>query len=114
VAGEMLELGPTSPEWHRKIGRKLVNCGIDNLVAVQGDARCIRDAALEAGINPDQAVFFPDAFEAAKYCKTLLEPGDVVLIKGSRGVHLERVTELLVKPASYRSGACPEVPERMV
>ncbi len=114
VAGEMLELGPTSPEWHRQIGRKLVECGVDNLVAVQGDARFIREGALEAGIHANKAVFFPDASEAAVYCQSLLEPGDVVLVKGSRGVNLERVTELLVKLISYPSGVSPEVPERMV
>jgi len=114
VAGEMLELGPTSPEWHRQTGRKLVECRIDNLVAVQGDARFIRDGALEAGMDPGRAVFFPDAAAAAGYCESLLEPGDVVLVKGSRGVNLERVTELLTKPISYPSGVSPEVPERMV
>lgn len=113
VAGEMLELGPTSPQWHRKIGRKLVECGVDNLVAVQGDARFIREGALEAGIEPAKAVYLPDANEAARYCESLLEPGDVVLVKGSRGVNLERVTELLVKLISYPSGLLPEVPERM-
>lgn len=114
VAGEMLELGPTSPEWHRKIGRTLAKCCVDSLVAVQGDARFIREGALEVGFNPGRAVFFPDAIEAADYCKTLLEPGDVVLIKGSRGVHLERVTELLAKNISNPSGACSGVSERTV
>ena len=55
VAGEMLELGPTSPDWHRKIGQKLLECGIDRLVAVQGDARFIREGALEAGMDPARA-----------------------------------------------------------
>ena len=114
VAGEMLELGPTSPEWHRQIGRKVVECGIDGLVAVQGDARFIREGALEAGMDITKAVFFPSAQEAARYCESLLEPGDVVLVKGSRGVNLERVTELLAKSMTHPSGACHEVPERMV
>lgn len=114
VAGEMLELGPTSPEWHRQIGRKAAECGIDGLVAVQGDARFIREGALEAGMDPNKAVFFPGAQEAGRYCKSLLEPGDVVLVKGSRGVNLERVTELLAKSIAHPSGACHEVPERMV
>ncbi len=113
VAGEMLELGSSSPEWHRMIGRKAVSCGIDNLVAVQGDARFIRDGALEAGIDPDRVAFFPNAFEAAEYCKNLLKAGDTVLVKGSRGVHLERITELLAKPISDPAGTSPEVPERM-
>jgi UDP-N-acetylmuramoyl-tripeptide--D-alanyl-D-alanine ligase len=114
VAGEMLELGPTSPEWHRKIGRKLAECRIDGLVAVQGDARFIREGALEGGLDPTKAVFFPSAPEAARYCGSLLGPGDVVLVKGSRGVNLERVTELLAESIGYPSRACHEVPERMV
>ncbi len=112
VAGEMLELGSTSPEWHRRIGRKLAECGIDNVVAVQGNARYIREAALDAGLEPGNAVFFQTAAEAAGFCKDILEPGDVVLVKGSRGVNLERVTELLTKPMRNPSDLCREVPER--
>lgn len=114
VAGEMLELGPTSPEWHRQIGRKLAESRIDGLVAVHGDARFIREGALEAGLDPARAVFFPSAQEAAPYCAGLLKPGDVVLIKGSRGVNLEKVTELLAKSLEFPPGNCREVPERTV
>lgn len=114
VAGEMLELGPSSPEWHRKIGRKLVECGIDNLVAVQGNARFIREGAIGAGMGPDKAMFFPSVPPAAKYCKELIEAGDVVLVKGSRGVKLERVTELLTESCCDHASTCNEVPERMV
>ena len=112
VAGEMLELGPTSPDWHRQIGRKLAESRIDGLVAVQGDARFIREGALEAGLDPAKAVFFSSAEEAARYCCSLLTPGDVVLVKGSRGVNLEKVTELLAKSIELPSGDCREVPER--
>lgn len=114
VAGEMLELGPTSPEWHRKVGRKLVACSVDYLIAVQGDAKYFREGALEVGMDPAKAVFFADVSEAASYCQNLVKPGDVVLVKGSRGVMLEKVTELLSKPICYPSGISPEVPERMV
>jgi UDP-N-acetylmuramoyl-tripeptide--D-alanyl-D-alanine ligase len=114
VAGEMLELGPSSPEWHGKIGRKLVEWGIDGLIAVQGDARFIREGALEAGMDPAKAMFFASAAEAARYCSSLLEPGDVVLVKGSRGVNLEKVTELLAKSFGYPSSVSHKVPERMV
>jgi UDP-N-acetylmuramoyl-tripeptide--D-alanyl-D-alanine ligase len=114
VAGEMLELGPTSAEWHRRIGRKLVECGVEYIVAVQGDARFIREGALEAGLDPARVVLFLNSTEAARYCEGLLEPGDVVLVKGSRGVNLERVTEVLAKSCGYPSGASCKVPERMV
>lgn len=114
VAGEMLELGPTSPEWHLQIGRKLAECNVDGLIAVQGDARFIREGALGAGLDPARAVFFPNADEAARYCNSLIEPGDIVLVKGSRGVNLERVTEMLAKSREHPSGKCGEVPKKAV
>jgi len=114
VAGEMLELGPTSPELHRRIGRRLVESGVDHIVAVQGNARYIREGALEAGIDPGKAVFFSDAASAAEYCERLVGPGDLVLVKGSRGVNLERVTELLTNSLSNPSGVRRGVPEKAV
>lgn len=95
VAGEMLELGPESSELHRKAGRKAVECGVDWLLAVQGDARSLLEGAAAAGLARERGRFFPAAHEAGEYCGALLEPGDVVLVKGSRGVHLETVIGLL-------------------
>lgn len=95
VAGEMLELGESSPTWHRKIGQKCAENGVDWLWAVQGDARFFLEGAAEAGMPGERMRFFPTAREAAERCATLLEPGDVLLVKGSRGVHLEKVVELL-------------------
>ena len=95
VAGEMLELGSTSPELHKEIGRLCVKNGVDWLLAVQGDARFLLEGALEAGLPADRGVFFSTYGEAAEYCSNLFRPADVVLIKGSRGVHLEKVVELL-------------------
>lgn len=95
VAGEMLELGPTSPELHRQTGRKGAQVGIDWLIAVQGNARFILEGAIQAGLPAVRTRFFPDAERAGKFCRGLIEPGDVVLVKGSRGVHLERVVETL-------------------
>lgn len=103
VAGEMLELGPSAPEWHREIGRKCAEISIDWLVAVQGDARFFLEGAEERGLPPGRAQFFASAAEAGEFCKTLLEPDDLVLIKGSRAVHLEKVIELLV----FRSKETP-------
>src|SRR5712692_2024670 len=95
VAGEMLELGQESPAWHRKVGRKAAECGVDWLLGVQGDARFLLEGATEAGFPEDRGRFCSNAEQAAEYCRRLLQPGDVVLIKGSRGVHLEKVIELL-------------------
>jgi len=95
VAGEMLELGPTSPEWHRKVGRKAAESGVEWLLGVQGNAQCFLEGASEAGLPPEHLRFFPSAEAAAEFLAELVRPGDVVLVKGSRGVHLEKVVEVL-------------------
>jgi UDP-N-acetylmuramoyl-tripeptide--D-alanyl-D-alanine ligase len=95
VAGEMLELGPTSPELHRDVGRKCASNGADWVVAVQGDAQFIAEGAVDGGIPPLHVRFFPEAKSAGEFCQTLIAPGDVILVKGSRGVHLETVIEVL-------------------
>ena len=95
IAGEMLELGPTSPELHRQVGRKCAASQIDWLIAVQGDARYFLEGAQEAGLAKERGVLFENAGDAAEFCQGLLQPGDVILVKGSRAVHLEKVVELL-------------------
>ncbi len=97
VAGEMLELGAASPDLHRAVGRRCAQTGVEQVIAVQGDARYIAEGAIEGGIPASRARFFPDAKSAAKFCQALVAPGDVFLVKGSRGVHLEAVIELLAK-----------------
>ncbi len=96
VAGEMLELGKTSPELHRAAGQRAaaVAC-IDWIIGVQGDAARLVEGATEAGHPPERAKFFPDAAEAAEFLIGLVAPGDLLLVKGSRGVKMERVVEAL-------------------
>jgi UDP-N-acetylmuramoyl-tripeptide--D-alanyl-D-alanine ligase len=95
VAGEMLELGPQSPQLHEETGRRCAETNLSWLIAVQGDARFFVEGAVAAGLPLQQTRFFPDARGAGEFCRSLLEPGDVVLVKGSRGVHLETVIEIL-------------------
>jgi UDP-N-acetylmuramoyl-tripeptide--D-alanyl-D-alanine ligase len=99
VAGEMLELGATSPELHRAVGRNCAANGAEWVIGVQGDARFLVEGAIEAGVASPRARFFPEAKSAAEFCQTLAAPGDVILVKGSRGVHLETVTEMLRQSA---------------
>jgi len=106
VAGEMLELGPTSPELHRAIGRMCAQSGVSWLIATQGDARFFLEGAAEGGIPPAHLRFFPDAKQAGEFCQALVVPGDVVLVKGSRGVHLETAIELL-RVSVVAAGAAP-------
>jgi len=95
VAGEMLELGPQTPKLHHETGRKCAESNLSWLIAVQGDARFFLEGAVAAGLPPAQTRFFSDARSAGEFCRSLLGPGDVVLVKGSRGVHLETVIEML-------------------
>ncbi len=96
VAGEMLELGKTSPELHRAAGQRAATVAcIDWIIGVQGDAARLVEGATEAGHPPERAKFFPDAAEAAEFLTGLVAPGDLLLVKGSRGVKMERVVEAL-------------------
>lgn len=90
VAGEMLELGEKSALLHADCGRAAAESGIDLVVAVQGQAEHLATTACAAGVA---SIFLPDAEAAGQWLAQNLRPGDVVLIKGSRGVHLERAIQ---------------------
>jgi UDP-N-acetylmuramoyl-tripeptide--D-alanyl-D-alanine ligase len=91
----MLELGPTSPELHRGVGCKSAESGAAWVIGVQGNAQFLVEGAVEAGFPISHTRYFPDARSAGEFCQALIAPGDVILVKGSRGVHLETVIELL-------------------
>jgi UDP-N-acetylmuramoyl-tripeptide--D-alanyl-D-alanine ligase len=93
VAGEMLELGASSPDQHRDVGRRCAALGMDWIVAVQGDARFFLEGAVGAGMPLERTKFFPNALEAVEFCRAIIQPGDLVLVKGSRGVQMEKVVE---------------------
>ena len=92
VAGEMLELGAHGPALHTECGHVAAEAGLDFVVAVQGNAAHLAAAACAGGVP---SMFLPDAEAAGQWLRQNLQPGDVVLIKGSRGVHLERAIEAL-------------------
>ncbi len=90
VAGEMLEMGEHSPALHIACGRAAAEAGLDLVVAVEGNAEHLAMAACAGGVP---AVFLRDAETTGQWLAQNLRPGDVVLVKGSRGVHLERAIE---------------------
>ncbi|HMV86524.1 MAG TPA: UDP-N-acetylmuramoyl-tripeptide--D-alanyl-D-alanine ligase [Blastocatellia bacterium] len=96
VAGEMLELGEQGIELHRHCGRQMAALGIgkiDWLVGVRGLAKDLVEGARNAGLS--QAVFCESPEEAAERLIAETHPGDLVLVKGSRGVRTEKVIEKL-------------------
>lgn len=111
AAGEMLELGPTSAELHREAGLSAAALGkLDWIIGVQGDAESLVRGAVEAGQPIARAKFFGSSEEAGAFLKNLIEPGDVVLVKGSRGVKMERVVEALdARFARAQAGAVASV-----
>ncbi len=97
VAGEMLELGPAGEELHRRSGQHMAKKGIDILVGVRGLAKPMVEAAAVAGM---QAVFVATPEEAGEWLAREGRAGDVVLLKASRGVKLERALETVVSRQS--------------
>lgn len=97
IAGEMLELGPEAAMLHAECGRAAAFAGIDTIVGVRGLARELASAAEEAGTH---AQFFDTPEEAGVWLRETLQPGDLVLLKGSRGVRLERALDALPSPAA--------------
>ena len=91
VAGEMLELGERAPALHAACGRAAAEAGIDMVVGVSGNAEHLATAACSGGVT---SIFLADAEAAGQWLAANLRPGDVVLVKGSRGVRLERSIEV--------------------
>ena len=96
VLGEMLELGRWAEPLHRDVGNYAAEYGIHVLVGIRGAASYMLDAAKRAGLRADAAFFFEDPAEAGRLVRTLAQPGDAILFKGSRGVHVERALEQFV------------------
>lgn len=95
VAGEMLELGANAADIHTETGKQIAGAGIDLLLGVRGLANKLVEGARHAGLS--NAEFVADSQAAAERVAEIIRPGDVVLIKGSRGVRTEVVIEKLLE-----------------
>jgi UDP-N-acetylmuramoyl-tripeptide--D-alanyl-D-alanine ligase len=99
VAGEMLELGELGPALHTACGKAAAEAGLDMVVGVRGNAEHLATAACAGGVA---SLFLPDAEAAGRWLAQNLRAGDVVLVKGSRGVRLERAIEAVKQQAVPR------------
>ncbi len=98
VLGDMLELGSYEEVGHRLVGRRAREVA-DLLVTVGVRARLIADEAREAGLPADAVVELEDSEQALAYLRPNIRRGDVVLLKGSRGIKLDRIVPALeVRP----------------
>jgi UDP-N-acetylmuramoyl-tripeptide--D-alanyl-D-alanine ligase len=94
VLGDMLELGASSDEAHREVGRLVAALPADEFVGLGRASRVAVEAAREAGLPEAHALMTFEDIVA--HLLKRLAPGDVVLVKGSRGMRMERVVDALV------------------
>ena len=96
VLGEMLELGDHALALHEHVGRAAARAGLDLLIVVGGAAAAaLGDAAVAGGMPRASVRHFETSGEAAAAAATLVTDGDLVLVKGSRGVRTDRVVDRL-------------------
>jgi UDP-N-acetylmuramoyl-tripeptide--D-alanyl-D-alanine ligase len=110
--GEMRELGDRAEEMHRRIGSEAAKLGIDILISCGIFGRAMADGALANGMKPEQVHVIEDTPEAGLFIQEMIQPGDIILAKGSEGgkpsspnwgkvagVRMERVIkELMAEP----------------
>lgn len=99
VLGDMFELGSISEESHIEVGRYLVKCGVVRLVAVGARSLGITRGAKEAGMSEDHIFHFDDSQTAGEFVKGRIKSGDLVFVKGSQGMRMEKVVkEIMAEP----------------
>jgi UDP-N-acetylmuramoyl-tripeptide--D-alanyl-D-alanine ligase len=110
VAGEMLELGREGARLHREAGGRIAEMGIDLLIGVRGLASDMVYAARRAGMSENAAIFCDTPEEAAAALAREARRGDLILVKGSRGVRTDLVVEQM-KSRGQESGGRGQGPE---
>jgi UDP-N-acetylmuramoyl-tripeptide--D-alanyl-D-alanine ligase len=96
AAGEMRELGPLSKQLHREGGTFAAGTGkIDFVIGVQGDAAEVAAGAFTGGLTREQTKFFAKPEDAAAFLTGFLRAGDLLLVKGSRSVKMEKIVDAL-------------------
>jgi UDP-N-acetylmuramoyl-tripeptide--D-alanyl-D-alanine ligase len=107
VLGDMLELGTETENAHRELGFKVVELGIDFLITVGEAAKHIAQAAKEAGMEENKMASFASSTEAGRFLQEKIKEGDLVLVKGSQGIRLERVVkEIMAEPLQAPNLLC--------
>jgi len=95
VLGDMLELGQRAEQYHRQVGKQLAAAQFDRVVTVGSLSKYIADEAVKEGSGSDLFDHYENSKQAAADIKHFVRPGDLVYIKGSRGIGLEAVLEVL-------------------
>ncbi len=94
VLGDMLELGEFEERGHRMVGARAAQV-VEQLITVGERARWIGDEAIRAGLPQNELIALEDSDQAIEHLRDRIGQGDVVLIKGSRGISMDRIVSAL-------------------
>ncbi|MAG92558.1 MAG: UDP-N-acetylmuramoylalanyl-D-glutamate--2,6-diaminopimelate ligase [Planctomycetaceae bacterium] len=95
VLGDMLELGKHAPRFHRQAGRDAASVGLDSLLVLGKWADHVVEGAMESGLSANRITSTQTHSKLFSALESTIQPGDVILIKGSRGMRMEQVVEKL-------------------
>ena len=95
VFGDMLELGPLAEQSHRALGTQAHAHGVQYLFVTGDYAKAVADGAIHAGMPNADVTIVPEMDALRQAVRSRIQMGDVVLVKGSRGMRMERVVEFL-------------------
>lgn len=93
ILGDMLELGHRAEKFHRELGNLLAKYEFSFAIVIGDWSRAVLEGARQAGVSANKLRSFKNADEAASGIGELVRSGDVVYVKGSRGVHLEKIID---------------------
>ena len=96
VLGDMLELGSHSVNSHKEAGKLAAECA-DVLLTVGVRARDFKDSAIKAGMSVNSAWSFSSSLEVGNYLKDFVKENDVILVKGSQGMRMEKAVALIIE-----------------
>lgn len=112
ILGDMLELGADTVEEHKALAESIIASGAHIAVTVGKHMRSLHEALLSAGFSRKQAFWLPDPMAATRIVMDIIRPEDLILIKGSRSMRMEKITEaLLVHPNEAEAFLCCQSPE---
>jgi len=107
ILGDMLELGEKSVEEHEKIGKLAADIGIQKLITIGPGGKTIAAAAIAGGLDSDHVVSFESSTESLRAIQNMLVPDSAVLIKGSQGMRMEKITkEIMAEPMRAKELLC--------
>jgi len=96
VLGDMLGLGEGSEKYHEEVGEYAAKCGVDLVIGIGEETKFIAEAA-EKSLGKNQVKYFETKDEFFKKMGTIIARGDVILVKGSRGMAMEQVVKKILE-----------------